>query len=102
MQLFENVGLIEPLQRALVQANYKEMTPIQAEAIPPLLQGKDIVGCAQTGTGKTAAFLLPIIQMLMAVERPERWGIRALILSPTRELAAQCHSMLSGLSAHLD
>ena len=89
MKLFEEVGLIDPLQRAVADANYQEMTPIQAEAIPPLLKGKDLVGCAQTGTGKTAAFLLPIIQKLIESPRPKNWGIRALILSPTRELAAQ-------------
>lgn len=65
------------------------MTPIQAQAIPPLLEGRDVLGCAQTGTGKTAAFLLPIIQHMMTETRPKGWGIRGLILTPTRELAAQ-------------
>ena len=65
------------------------MTPIQAQAIPPLLEGRDVLGCAQTGTGKTAAFLLPIIQHLMGEQKPRRWGVRGLILTPTRELAAQ-------------
>lgn len=89
MKPFTSVGLIEPLQRAISEANYEAMTPIQAQAIPPLLEGRDVLGCAQTGTGKTAAFLLPIIQHLMQTRRPKHWGIRALILTPTRELAAQ-------------
>jgi ATP-dependent RNA helicase RhlE len=86
---FDSVGLIEPLQKAVSLAKYDTMTPIQAQAIPPLLKGRDVLGCAQTGTGKTAAFLLPIIQHLMAEQKPRRWGIRGLILTPTRELAAQ-------------
>ena len=98
---FENIGLIEPLQRAITEANYRHMTPIQAKAIPPLLDGKDVMGCAQTGTGKTAAFLLPVIQKLMTSPRPKRWGIRALILSPTRELAAQIDENLSIYSKYL-
>lgn len=89
MTSFDSVGLIEPLQKAVSLAKYDTMTPIQAQAIPPLLQGRDVLGCAQTGTGKTAAFLLPIIQHLMAEEKSRKWGIRALILTPTRELAAQ-------------
>lgn len=101
MNSFENIGLIEPLQRAIAEANYSHMTPIQAEAIPPLLDGKDVMGCAQTGTGKTAAFLLPIIQKIMTSTRPKRWGIRALILSPTRELAAQINESLAIFSKYL-
>ena len=84
---FDSVGLIEPLQRAVATAGYENMTPIQAQAIPPLLEGRDVLGCAQTGTGKTAAFLLPIVQHLMNSRRPKGWGIRALILTPTGELA---------------
>jgi len=86
---FESLDLIEPLQRALADEGYERPTPIQASAIPPLLEGKDVLGCAQTGTGKTAAFLLPIIQLLSEMPRPGKPVIQALILTPTRELAAQ-------------
>lgn len=82
--------LIEPLQRALAREGYKTPTPIQAQAIPPLLEGKDLFGTAQTGTGKTAAFLLPLLQHLHNHKRmPSRGRPRSVILAPTRELAAQ-------------
>jgi ATP-dependent RNA helicase RhlE len=86
---FASLDLIEPLQRALAAKNYVEPTPIQAQAIPPLLQGNDVLGCAQTGTGKTAAFLLPILQHLATHPSSGKPVIRALVLTPTRELAAQ-------------
>lgn len=85
---FANLKLIEPIQKALTKEGYTTPTPIQAQAIPPLLEGKDLVGIAQTGTGKTAAFVVPILQR-MALERKPFSGIRSLILAPTRELAAQ-------------
>ncbi len=82
--------LIEPLQRALKEQKYEIPTPIQEQAIPPLLEGKDMLGCAQTGTGKTAAFTLPLLQYLAANKKHRFPGkTRALILAPTRELAAQ-------------
>ncbi len=84
---FSNLALIDPLLRALTGAGYERPTPIQAAAIPPVLAGRDLCGTAQTGTGKTAAFALPILQQLSATRGAG--GIRALILSPTRELAAQ-------------
>ncbi|MCS7071152.1 MAG: DEAD/DEAH box helicase, partial [Anaerolinea sp.] len=87
---FANLPLIEPLLHAVRDAGYTTPTPIQARAIPAVLAGRDLLGCAQTGTGKTAAFALPILQRL--TERPAPSGrgvIRALVLSPTRELAAQ-------------
>ncbi len=84
---FENLNLIEPLLKALQQEGYTSPTPIQKQAIPILLQGKDLLGCAQTGTGKTAAFALPILQRLYKTDH--RKGIKALILTPTRELAIQ-------------
>ena len=87
---FDDLDLIAPLRRAVAHENYTQPTPIQAQAIPYLLDGRDVLGVAQTGTGKTAAFALPILQHL--ARRPERAGrppIRALVLSPTRELAAQ-------------
>jgi len=87
---FSDLQLSEPLLRALAAEGYESPTPIQARAIPSLLEGKDLLGIAQTGTGKTAAFALPILQRLAASpERAQRGTCRALILSPTRELAAQ-------------
>ncbi len=87
---FNELNLIDPLLRAVVAEGYAEPTPIQVQAIPHILSGKDVVGCAQTGTGKTAAFALPILQRLTAKQSTRPAGtIRALILSPTRELATQ-------------
>jgi ATP-dependent RNA helicase RhlE len=86
---FSELDLIEPLQRALATENYVTPTPIQAQAIPPLLAGRDLLGVAQTGTGKTAAFALPILQRLNANPPRGRRSVRALVLTPTRELAAQ-------------
>ncbi|MEE2758238.1 MAG: DEAD/DEAH box helicase [Myxococcota bacterium] len=89
MNSFDALDLIEPIRRAIAAQNYTTPTPIQAKAIPPLLDGRDVLGCAQTGTGKTAAFLLPILQKL-SLEKPKgKRKIRALVLSPTRELALQ-------------
>ncbi|CAA7626163.1 DEAD/DEAH box helicase [Magnetospirillum sp. UT-4] len=90
MTLFTELGLIEPLTRALTDEGYTTPTPIQAAAIPTLLEGRDILGIAQTGTGKTAAFALPILNRLATVrQRPLPRSARALILTPTRELAVQ-------------
>lgn len=84
---FENLDLIEPILKALKEEGYSSPTPIQEQSIPILLQGKDLLGCAQTGTGKTAAFSIPILQKLYRTDH--RQGIKALILTPTRELAIQ-------------
>jgi ATP-dependent RNA helicase RhlE len=86
---FDQLGLIPPLLQALSDLNYSEPTPIQTAAIPPLLKGRDVLGCAQTGTGKTAAFLLPILQHLANKPVAGSPKIRGLCLTPTRELAAQ-------------
>ena len=87
---FKELKLIEPLQKALSALGYETPTPIQEMAIPPLLDGRDVLGCAQTGTGKTAAFSLPVLQhMENSVRRTGRVKIKVLILTPTRELAAQ-------------
>jgi ATP-dependent RNA helicase RhlE len=87
---FTDLGLAEPLLRALSAAKYVEPTPIQARTIPLLLQGRDVLGIAQTGTGKTAAFALPVLQHLAASrERAQPKSPRALVLAPTRELAVQ-------------
>jgi len=86
---FTDFGLAETLTRALVDAGYDTPTPIQMQAIPELLKGRDLLGIAQTGTGKTAAFALPILQRLSAGRPAAPRRVRALILSPTRELATQ-------------
>jgi len=87
---FSSLGLAEAILSALKRQGYEKPTPIQSAAIPALLAGRDLLGCAQTGTGKTAAFALPIIQRLSAMSvRPAPRGCRALVVAPTRELAAQ-------------
>ncbi len=89
--LFEQLNLIDPILKALKEEGYTQPTPIQQQAIPIVLQGRDLLGCAQTGTGKTAAFSVPILQLLFEKPRQDRHAkaIRALILTPTRELAIQ-------------
>lgn len=94
--LFENLKLIEPILQALKETGYTQPTPIQEQAIPIILNGKDILGCAQTGTGKTAAFAIPIIQILAPQIRSK--AIKALILTPTRELAIQIQENLETYS----
>ena len=89
MKTFENLNLIEPISSALKTKGYVNPTPIQEKAIPYILEGKDVFGCAQTGTGKTAAFALPILQLLAAKHITTHKSIKALILAPTRELAIQ-------------
>lgn len=88
---FDSLSLIEPIRRALAEEGYTTPTPIQEEAIPVALQGKDILGCAQTGTGKTAAFAIPILQLLHQQDKTDksRKAIQVLIVTPTRELALQ-------------
>jgi ATP-dependent RNA helicase RhlE len=87
---FEHLNLIEPLVKALKTSGYTQPTPIQVQAIPFILQKRDLLGCAQTGTGKTAAFALPIIQMLYQQRSTHKIkAVRALVLAPTRELAIQ-------------
>jgi ATP-dependent RNA helicase RhlE len=100
---FESLSLAAPLRRSLQAAGYSHPTPIQSQAIPPLMLGRDMVGCAQTGTGKTAAFLLPTLHRLLTrsaeprptKSAPKRREIRCLILAPTRELAAQIGANLA-------
>ena len=87
---FQDLRLSEPLLRAIGEKGYTDPTPIQQQAIPPVLEGRDLQGCAQTGTGKTAAFTLPMLQLLAAEPAPKgRRPIRALVITPTRELAIQ-------------
>ena len=90
MTQFTDLGLAQPLLKALAAEGYQTPTPIQAQAIPSVMEGRDLLGIAQTGTGKTAAFALPILHRLAADRRPApRRGCRVLVLSPTRELATQ-------------
>jgi ATP-dependent RNA helicase RhlE len=99
---FEALPLAAPLQRVLRELNYQEPSPIQAQAIPLLLAGRDLLGCAQTGTGKTASFALPILQALH--ERPKQVrprGCRTLVLAPTRELAAQVGKSFTTYGQHV-
>ena len=99
---FSGLGLDEPLLRALRAQNYQHPTPIQVQAIPTVLAGKDLLGIAQTGTGKTAAFGLPILQTLSAHPRRDKGrDARALILAPTRELAIQIGEALRTYGRHL-
>jgi ATP-dependent RNA helicase RhlE len=91
---FSQLGLQDSLARVCESLGYTEPTPIQQQAIPVVLSGSDLIGCAETGTGKTAAFLLPIIQRMSNVARP---GIRALVLAPTRELATQIEASYRSL-----
>ena len=87
---FKELRIIPPILKALEAAGYEAPTPIQEAAIPPVLQGRDLLGCAQTGTGKTAAFAVPVLQRLAAEDLPHgRRPVRALVLTPTRELALQ-------------
>jgi ATP-dependent RNA helicase RhlE len=99
---FTDLGLAEPLLKALRSEGYETPTPIQAQAIPGVLQGKDLLGIAQTGTGKTAAFALPILHRLAANRIPaQRRGCRVLVLSPTRELASQIAESFRTYGKHL-
>jgi ATP-dependent RNA helicase RhlE len=91
---FSTLGVAEPILRILAAENYREPTPIQTAAIPLVLAGRDVLGIAQTGTGKTAAFGVPLLQRLSSASLPSGRGVRALILAPTRELAIQIHDSL--------
>ncbi|TVQ61490.1 MAG: DEAD/DEAH box helicase [Phycisphaerales bacterium] len=104
LQSFESLGLSKPILKAIASEGYDTPTPIQAGAIPPALEGRDVLGGAQTGTGKTAAFALPLIDRLTSVptDRPRRGTVapRALILSPTRELATQIAESAQAYARH--
>ena len=101
--LFNQLGIIEPILQALKEENYTSPTPIQEKAIPAMLSGSDLLGCAQTGTGKTAAFAIPILQSLSKPHafKPGEKPIRALILTPTRELAIQIEDSFKSYGKHL-
>ena len=101
---FSDLGIISPILKAIEQQGYTEPTPIQAQSIPILLEGHDLLGSAQTGTGKTAAFTIPIIQRIFLQrtkkKKKGRRVLRALIISPTRELTIQIAENISIYSRH--
>ena len=101
---FADFNLAEPISRAITEIGYEKPTPIQAKAIPVVMQGHDVMGAAQTGTGKTAGFALPILQRLMrhanTSASPARHPVRALILAPTRELADQIYENVAAYAKH--
>ncbi len=100
--LFKELHLLAPILKALETEGYTEPTPIQEQAIPHVLRGKDLLGCAQTGTGKTAAFAIPILQNLMLQQKEDAYNhhIKALILTPTRELAIQIDESFEAYGKH--
>lgn len=98
---FEELNLSAPLLRAVADAGYTQPSPIQAKAIPPVAAGRDLMGCAQTGTGKTAAFALPMLQRLAQNAPRKKGAIRALILTPTRELALQIGDSFAAYGKYL-
>ena len=99
---FADLSLAPPLQRALAEEGYANPTPIQAQSIPMLLEGRDVLGMAQTGTGKTAAFALPLLHRLAAAPRPApKGGARVLVLAPTRELVSQIADGFERFGRHL-
>ncbi len=100
--LFEQLNLITPILEALKEENYTTPTPIQQKAIPIILAGRDLLGCAQTGTGKTAAFAIPVIQLMTLKPSPTNFKkpIRTLVLTPTRELAIQISESFTAYGRH--
>jgi len=99
--LFSELSLSEPILKAVLEQGYTQATPIQAQAIPAVLAGQDVMAAAQTGTGKTAGFTLPILQLLANGQRAKANHVRALIITPTRELAAQVASNVRDYGQHL-
>ena len=98
---FNELNLSAPLLKAVSEAGYETPSPIQASAIPPVLEGRDLMGCAQTGTGKTAAFALPMLDRLSGAAPRKKGAIRALILTPTRELALQIGESFAAYGKYL-
>ncbi|TGG91288.1 DEAD/DEAH box helicase [Natronospirillum operosum] len=98
---FDTLGLSASLLDAVRQKGYTQPSPIQAKAIPAVLQGRDVMAAAQTGTGKTAGFTLPVLQLLSAGQRAKPGAVRALVLTPTRELAAQVEDNIQAYGRHL-
>lgn len=100
--LFKDLNIIEPILKAIGEAGYESPTPIQEKSIPAILKEKDILGCAQTGTGKTAAFAVPILQNIIEDKQDNERKLRALIVAPTRELAIQIGENFTAYSKYLD
>src|ERR1700720_4559132 len=98
MKTFTELSLSPVLQANLAKHKFVNLTPVQSEAIPPALEGRDVVATAQTGTGKTLAFVLPLLESLL--KQPIETGVSAVILSPTRELAIQIHETFVKLAKH--
>ena len=98
---FDSLGLPDSLVNAVKEQGYTEPSPIQAQAIPAILEGKDVMAAAQTGTGKTAGFTLPLLTLLEKGNRPKSNQVRALVLTPTRELAAQVHASVVNYGKHM-
>src|SRR5262245_3426984 len=101
MTRFSDLKLIEPILKALHEEQYETPTPIQEKTIPHALEGKDLLGCAQTGTGKTTAFAIPILQRLTQIKAKDPRDVRCLILAPTRELATQIGDSFAAYGRHL-
>lgn len=101
MSTFQSLQLIQPIMRALEEEGYTQPTPIQQQAIPEVLKGRDLLGCAQTGTGKTAAFSLPMLHLLQQSGPGKHRIIRGLVITPTRELAIQIHESLNAYGRYL-
>lgn len=99
---FKDLGLSNALLKAVKEKGYSTPSPIQEKAIPQILQGKDVLASAQTGTGKTAGFTLPVLQYLSETKHPKYRPVRALVLTPTRELAAQVHDNVREYSSYLN
>ena len=101
---FKELGIIEPILKALEDQGYTQPTPIQEQSIPILLKGDDLLGCAQTGTGKTAAFSIPIIQQLVneGIDTKGKRKIKALVVTPTRELAIQISDNFKAYAKYTD
>jgi ATP-dependent RNA helicase RhlE len=100
---FKSLAVIDPILQALEDEGYTHPTPIQSQAIPIVLQKKDLLACAQTGTGKTAAFAIPILQLLAAKQKdPKRRKVKCLVLTPTRELAIQIGESFAAYGKHVD
>src|SRR5437016_796704 len=98
---FKSLNIIEPILKSLQEEGYTIPTPVQTQAIPVVLKGKDLLGCAQTGTGKTAAFAIPILQLLSTNNtHNKKRKIRSLIITPTRELAIQIGESFKNYGRH--
>lgn len=97
---FKELALLDKIQKAIDEQGYTQPTPIQEKAIPEILKGRDFLGCAQTGTGKTAAFSIPILQNLTNINLQNK-HIKALILTPTRELAIQIEENIKAYGKYL-